>query len=179
MEFKAEVGGGFFVKLVDGESVVGVFRGNPYEFKQHFIKSEGRSYICKGDGCDKCAQGLKPFFRFRMNFVMKEGMSYAPRIFEKGKAVYAQLKALHEGDYPLDKTIVRITCSGTGQQTNYMIMPIPKGEITPDKEQIISKIKLHDLKDPQEKQSEESSVSNFGYAPEDNTSSHLEDDLPF
>ena len=47
-----------FIKLQDGESVIGLFAGDPYEFYQHW---EGnRSVICPGKAtCAKCQAGDK------------------------------------------------------------------------------------------------------------------------
>lgn len=151
MKFSAEGGtsggidGKHFVKLKDRESIVGVFRGDPHDFRQHWVNN--RSSICSGSECKLCADKNKNTFRFRVNFITKENEVYVAKVFEQGWTVYEQLKALHEGDYPLDKTIVRITRSGTGQQTTYTIIPVPKGDITPDIEKKLSVVALHNVID--------------------------------
>lgn len=149
MDFKAGNDSGIdskhFVKLKDKDSIVGVFRGDPYDFKQHWVGD--RSQVCqaKSGPCPECEKKNKPGFRFRLNFVTKENGLFLAKIFEQGWNVYEQLKALHQGDYKLDKTIVRITRNGMGKQTSYTIIPIPKGDVTPAIEKDISSIKLHDL----------------------------------
>lgn len=147
MQFKATgdtLGSKHFVKLKSGEAIVGVFRGEPYEFKQHWIND--RSTLCKGEGCEECAAKNKPSFRFRLNFITKEAdNTYVCKIFEQSWKVYQALKGLHEGDYNLEKTIVRIMRNGTGQQTTYMILPVKDSSVSPQVESILAQIKLHDL----------------------------------
>lgn len=103
-----------FIKLKDGERLVGVFKGNPYEF--HHIFSEKRVV----------PEGTKgAAFRFRINFITKEGASYVPKVWEQGVTVYRMLKDLNES-YPLEETVVEIKRSGsTKDDTTYSILPLP------------------------------------------------------
>lgn len=165
-----------FVKLKDKESAIGVFRGDPYDFRQHWV--DKRSVLCTGaeKGCKLCAEKVKDGFRFRLNFITKENGGYVPKIFEQGWMVYEQLRALHEGDYKLDKTIVRITRSGTGQNTSYTVIPVPKGDVTPEIEKTLAAIKLHDLKNLEKKDSQVSDAGAFG---QDVPPPGDMDDIPF
>lgn len=81
--FKDHSGGGGkdFLKLKGGESIQGVFRGDPYEFYSVFKDrteysqwAEGRSY------------------RFRVNFVVNEGGQYKAKILEGGRRLQAQIE---------------------------------------------------------------------------------------
>lgn len=103
--------GGLFLRLKDGESVVGVFRGEIYEF--HQIWEGGKSHVVSEDH-----PGAKS--RFRLNFVPK-GES-KPKIFEFGLTIYNQLAEISE-DYEVEKTAVKITRRGTGTDTVYIIIP--------------------------------------------------------
>ena len=153
MKFKdlpQENNGGSFVKIGAGESVVGVFRGEPHDYRQHWLGE--RSEIClggsSGDGCAHCANGIRATFRFRINFMVKEGSTYVAKIFEQGRRVYDQLRGLHE-DYDLEQTVVKITRHGSGaKDTTYTVLPVPKGTLSKEAQEALSKIKLHDLVNP-------------------------------
>lgn len=151
MQFNEEIlsqpDDGLFVKLKSGQSISGVFRGEIYEFRQHFIKLENKSYECIGEGCQWCARNEKATFRFRINFITNLNGANTAMIFDQGKKTYKILAALHK-DYPLPKHFVKITRNGDSNDTTYTILPIPKGEITPEKEKTISQIQLRDLKSP-------------------------------
>jgi hypothetical protein len=123
MQFREKSEGGKnFVKLKGGESVTGLFIGELYEFRQHW--SEGRgSQLCSGDKCEACKAGQKPSFRFRLNFIVKEGENYVPKVFEQGWTVYEQLRGLHD-EYDLTKTVVKVARQGDGKNdTTYTVLP--------------------------------------------------------
>lgn len=105
-----------YLKLKDKESASGIFRGDLFEF---FVQWEGnRSHVvAEGDPDAK--------FRFRVNFVIKEGSVYVPKIFEQGSNVYRQLAELNE-EYDLETTVVKLTRNGTGTDTTYSLMPLLK-----------------------------------------------------
>lgn len=105
--------GGLFLKFKDGESKVGVFRGEIYEFFQ--VWEGGKSLVVSSDH-----PGAKS--RFRLNFVTKEEGEMKARIFEFGLTVYNMLAEISE-DYDLEQTAVKITRRGVGTDTTYMIMP--------------------------------------------------------
>jgi hypothetical protein len=136
-----------FIKLQDKESIKGVFRGDPFDFKQHFIKTENKSYNCTGNGnCEWCAKGEKPKFRFRINFITKDADgNYTAKILEHGARFYTSLKSLHESGYNLEKTVVSITRNGKGTDTTYTILPLPNGVVNESLEKSLSAVKLNDL----------------------------------
>lgn len=136
-----------FIRLKnDKQSVVGVFRGDPFDYKTHWISN--RTQTCKGSNCSYCANGNKPQFKFLVNFVIYENNQYMVKIFEQGWTVYESMKALNE-DFDLEKTIVKITRRGTGRDnTTYSILPIPGNpRLTPERERMIAALSLYDLKE--------------------------------
>jgi hypothetical protein len=136
-----------FMKLKDGESVRGVFSGEPHEFKQHW--ENGRSSLCTGaQSCPGCGPGKEPAsFRFLLNFITQENGAYVAKVWEQGWKVYKQLRALNE-DYQLDKTVVKITRTGSKMNdTNYAVIPLPgeSGVVTPALQDKLKQVKLVDL----------------------------------
>lgn len=156
MKFRDKSSGGGkknFLKLKAGESVRGVFRGDPVDFRQHWVG--GRGIICKGEvNCPLCKEGDKAGFRFRLNFIMNENGAYVSKVFEQGWHVYKDLKALHEGDYDLEKHLMKITRQGSDQKTTYSIVPVPNGIITKEIEEKITSVPLQDLSLASEESSE-------------------------
>lgn len=134
--------GSTFIKLKDKESVMGIFKGDIHVF---YVKWEnGRS-----KECDKDDEGAK--FRFRVNFVVKDGDGYTAKIMEQGAMVYNDLKSLHD-EYDLEETVVKMTRNGSGTDTKYNILPVKK---QPDAKtfKIINSIALNEL-DPKKKDDE-------------------------
>ncbi len=121
-----------FLKLKDKESISGIFRGDLAEF---FVLWENG----KSREVDAGTPGGK--FRFRVNFVHKEGSVYVPKIFEQGLMVYNQLRELNE-EYGLDEIVVKITRNGTGTDTTYSILPLLKQAITPETMKYINAMEL-------------------------------------
>ncbi len=109
-----------FLKLKDKESVSGIFMGEPHEFC--LLWENGKSRAVSED-----TEGAK--FRFRINFVVKEGSVYVPKIFEQGLTVYRQLAELNE-EYGLDQIVTKITRNGTGTDTTYSLLPLLKQAIS-------------------------------------------------
>lgn len=133
------------LKIEDGKSIDGVFRGDPYEFEQHWTGKFPTE--CPGRAtCTECKAGDKPFFRFRINFIVKENGAYTAKVFEQGWRVYTSLKALHDAGYELEKTTVIVARTGsTKQDTKYTITPKPKGELSELVDKALSQIPLHSL----------------------------------
>jgi hypothetical protein len=99
-----------FLKLKDGESIIGVFRGEVYEFYQ--IWENGKSKVV-----DKGIQGAKS--RFRLNFIDKD---LKAKVFEFGLTIYNQLADIAD-DYNLEQTALKISRRGAGTDTVYMLIP--------------------------------------------------------
>jgi hypothetical protein len=108
-----------FLKLKDGESKVGVFRGErPYEFFQ--VWEDGKSQVVDADHPNAKS-------RFRLNFVTKEDGELKVKIFEFGLTVHNMLADISES-YDLEQTAVKITRRGLGTDTVYLILPVPPKE---------------------------------------------------
>lgn len=163
MRFREDLpqGGGSnnFVKLKDKESITGIFRGETHEF---FVKwTDGKSTeVPEGTPGSK--------FRFRINFVVKEGASYVPKIFEQGQIVYEFLAGLHK-EYPLETTVCKITRKGEKLDTTYEIMPL-RQPVTPEAEKVLNTVKLNPLT---------SKASPEGPAYEEPFPDHGPDEMPF
>jgi hypothetical protein len=131
----------------DKDQATGVFRGEPFVYRKHWLKdaSGTRTVLCVPDACPHCAAGNKSSFGFKIAFITKENGAYAAKVWDQGWTVYNQLKDLN-ADYPLEKTIVKIKRSGTGQDTTYMILPESSGHVVkPETEAAIALIALPDL----------------------------------
>ena len=126
-----------FLKLKDQESVSGIFRG---QLKEFFVIWENGKSRPVPEG----TPGAK--FRFRVNFVMKDGSGYTPKIMEQGRIVYDALAAIHE-EYNLEQTIVKITRNGTGTDTTYSLLPLLKKEISAETMKYLDTMELLDLGD--------------------------------
>jgi hypothetical protein len=141
------------LKLADGDSVIGVFRGGITRFYQHW--ENNRSVRCTGRGtCRLCASDNEDLRRasgrFRMNFVLKRDKNspFEAFIFENGKKVYEQLLAIN-ADCPLERTKVRITRMGKGKNTTIMVQVIAgeNGIVNAATEKEIAAVALHPLED--------------------------------
>lgn len=136
----------------------GVFKGEPYDFRQHWIQGEQKSTVCPGVGCPLCAQGEKPSFRFRLNFIVSENGVYTAKILEQGWTVYEALKNLHESDYNLEEYVLKITRHGDGTNTSYSVVPLADGKLPPEKLKLINEVPLLELA---HQHAEENETPNF------------------
>lgn len=121
-----------FVKLKDKESITGIFMGDLHEF---FVLWEGGKSREVPEGTPEAK------FRFRVNFITKEGSVYVPKIFEQGSIVYSQLADLHN-EYDLEKIVVKITRNGTGTDTTYSILPLIKQTLTKEVAEHLKNVEL-------------------------------------
>jgi hypothetical protein len=140
--------GKYMLKVEDGKSVIGNFRGEVVRFWQHW--KDNRGSVCPGrETCEMCASenpdDRKATGRFRVNFIVK-GSPMTSMVFEGGKRVYDQLLQLNK-DIPLEKAWVRISRTGTKQSTQYMLSIIPgeSGMVKINEENEILALELHDL----------------------------------
>lgn len=139
MKFRDDIessGPSNYIKLKDKETVAGVPRGEPYEcyvLWENKVKTE----VPAG------TPGAK--FNFKINFVVKDGASYIPKVLEGGAQIYKQLSALSK-EWDLEETVVIIGRDGTGLETEYTVMPAPPKQ-QPSKEsmEFIKTIELNDL----------------------------------
>lgn len=165
MKFRDKVpgsDGGHFLVIKNGESAVGVFRGEPYDFfalwkdKQSTIVEEG-------------TPGAK--FRFRINFITKDVTGYQAKIWEQGSVVYGDLKnldqALREEGSSLEETVIKIVRQGSGLDTAYTLLPL-KSQVTADVKSVpLQKLNIHPS-------TSETSTYDFGPPPPETN-----DEIPF
>ena len=138
--------GQHLIRLKDGDTVPGVFRGEIVRFYQHW-SANGQPSVCAGrDKCQLCGQGEKGIGRFRINFLIQENGAWVAKIFEAGRKVFDQLTALNK-DMPLEKLKVRVSRSGSGKQTQISVNAFPgeNGLVDTKLEKVIGAIQLHDL----------------------------------
>lgn len=121
-----------YLKLKDKESIEGVFVGELHEF---FVVWEGNKSREVIEGTPEAK------FRFKVNFLTKEGAVWVPKIFEQGSIVYRQLSELHE-EYDLERTMIKITRNGTGTDTTYSLLPKLKQIMTKETEAHLKEIEL-------------------------------------
>lgn len=129
---KAKGSGGLYIKIADGESVEGVFRGDPYLFYSDF-NSKKESEFAFGDAK----------FRFRINFLVydKETDTFIPKILERG-SLFAEQIFVAKDEYGLD-CVYKITRKGSGLKTVHNLLF--KKPLTKDQIDKISSTKLLDL----------------------------------
>ncbi len=165
------------LRLKAGESVVGVFRGDPVTFEQHYSQTERRGTVCLVPlVCPKCVAGDFPKFRFKINFLSMENNSLVAKIFVQGGMVYDLIGGLLQSGYNLDEHFVKISRTGDRQQTKYTVVPLPKGQITDAQRNKILSVPLIDLK--QKPQAEDTSWGQQEEAPTF-ASSPNNDEIPF
>lgn len=167
MQFKSSPSTGSegknFISLKDQQSVIGIFRGDVFEYYRHWENRNSKP--CTGEGCELCARGNKPRFAFRLNFIVREGDKRVAKILERGSKDYKQLKNLN-GSYPLDKTVVKITRYGSDMNdTNYVILPEPSIKYDEKMERDLQRVELLNL-DPGA-QAEEAAPAEVSDANED------------
>lgn len=139
MQFKKDIpeptGSKNYIKLKDKESIEGVFMGDLFEF--HAIWDGQSTKIVP-------ANTPKSKFKFRVNFLTKEGPVFVAKVFENGAILYRQLEELH-AEYNLEETLVKLTRNGTGLDTTYSVLPLLKRIVTPETKKLLKTIKLHEL----------------------------------
>ena len=102
--------GGNFLKLKDGDSIEGVFVGEPYTFYSAFKEKEEYQSWKEGRS-----------FRFRVNFLVLEGGKWVPRIFQQGATT---LKAIVEcrNEYTLNCVFKIKRTGSTKEDTLYSVL---------------------------------------------------------
>lgn len=183
MKFKDDISAGEglssenFIKLKDKESISGIFQGDPFDYKTHWVQTLKNYAICKGEGCEHCATGNKPSTRFRVNFVVKDPSTnkMVARIFESNATTYSSMRELNK-DYPLDKTVVKITRNGSGPKTTYQILPVPGFSMTPAFDKSLKEVSLIEFSSfiHDDKNKDIGAMDSF-----DSFSDTSDDDIPF
>jgi len=118
--------GGNFLKIGDGKSIIGVFRGDPYIYYQVF--ENGRYQVVPSTD----ANGK---FAFKINFIIKDGDALVSKIFQGNYYDYQALMDLHE-EFDLEKIYVQI--SQTGERQSKRMSYMPKTKQKPDEKKLAS-----------------------------------------
>lgn len=135
------VGSEHYLKIKDGESIAGVFRGDAYEFWQKW--PQGGEKLIFTDRDDAMKAGAKS--RFKLNFVIKaENGVLISKVWEFGLGTYNELAEIN-AEYPLEETTIKITRKGEGKNTKYSILPLLKTPLTKQQLQKIDEVPLHVL----------------------------------
>ena len=132
-----------FLKLTDGEEVTGVFRGDIYMFKNHWMGNGSPSVECSGADCPVCATKPPkgPSTRFRVNFVTTKDGQWVAKIFEGGGELYDQLVVLDK-KFDLSSTVVDLSRTGKDKNTRYNVLPRKDVPITKEMDAKIQAVKL-------------------------------------
>ncbi len=126
--------GKMYLRLKPGEQVKLIVMGDEYCFRVKWVAGKSIS----SDESDPEAK-----FRFKVNVILKENDAYVAKVWEQGSIVYNALMDL-SADYPLDRTVLKVTRNGTGTDTTYSIIPLPGG-VDDGTAKHIKSIKLHAL----------------------------------
>lgn len=124
-----------FIKLKDGETVIGVFRGEP---STGYVKWTGSKYIPSTE------EEAGSSWRFKMNFVVKENGALVAKIFENGSLLWDKLAELSE-DYDIERHTVKIKRSNSGDYVTYDVIPVKDGELNDQAIKALESVELHDL----------------------------------
>lgn len=137
MKFKTQSGEGAadsknYLRLKDKDSVTGLLVGDPYEFQAHW-NGKATDKCPEDNSCPHCAAGLKSKFRFRANFIIKEGSGYVSKVLEQGWGMKLDIETLSNQGYSLENHLVTISRAGSGlHDTKYSILPTRNGELKPE-----------------------------------------------
>lgn len=104
-----------FLKIADGKSAMGVFRGEIFEYWQKWPKG-GQKQIFNEPTMGAAS-------RFRFNFVTKEDGKVVAKVWEFGLTVYNMLAEISE-NFDLEKTNIKISRRGVDKNTQWIIIPL-------------------------------------------------------
>lgn len=129
---REESGSNKFIKLKDGDSIEGVFRGDPYTFYQKF--KDPNEYLQYAEGRS---------FKFKVNFIVKENDTLVSKILQQGATVFDLIvDAIDE--YGAD-CVFKIKRVGSGKEdTRYSVLF--KGNLTSEQISQYNAVKLNSLK---------------------------------
>lgn len=135
-----------FLKVKSGQSIQGIFVGEPYQFYQHSFYPEKKfPELCVNpETCKHCSQGMKPAFRFRVNIIIKENGRLVAKVFESGWKVWQNLMVLNQ-KFDISRNTIDMTRNGSGTETTYTIIPLPDGKLNDEMFAKISAIPLVEL----------------------------------
>lgn len=113
------------LKLNETPVLVKFLTSEPITWKQHFIKSLNKPFVClKTDprGCPLCNIGDIPKARYMLSVADLSGDEAVLKKLEFGPKLLDDLNAIHESPRgPLDRYCMRMSQRGTGFEINYMV----------------------------------------------------------
>lgn len=130
-------GGGKFLKIEIGQSVNGVFRGDPQVYWRKWPKGGVKVES------DVEQEGFEE--RYKVNFVINEGGVPTPKIFDMNLYTYNQLADINES-YDVETIKVKISRQPTGKGSTYLLLPLLKEPIPPSFLKQLESIELIELK---------------------------------
>ncbi len=150
--------GDSYLKLKDGESVIGVFRGSePYAF---YMKWEaGKSHEVAPD-----EPGAK--VRFRVNFVCQDNGKYVAKVWEMAQITYNKLADIASSGWDVEKTFIKVTRKGMLTDTEYFLTPL-KEPPNPQTMKVIEAVVLNILDGKQAEKKVENFTPKFGGGPDE------------
>lgn len=131
-ELSEKEGSGIFIKLKDGQSIEGVFRGDPFVFFSIF--KDPKEYNEKVKGA---------MLKFKINFFVKENNEWQRKIFQQGNTFLKDLIEFKD-EYGLDHVFKIKRKGSTKDDTKYHILP--KGPISKEDLEIVNKLGLLPLR---------------------------------
>jgi hypothetical protein len=129
-------GGGKFLKLDIGESVTGVFRGEPHMFYQKWPRGGNK------ETSDVPKPGFDP--RFKVNLVVHEDGKFVPKIFEYPVPVNNQMADIQDA-YDITTIKCKISRVASGKGSIYMVLPMIKEPISAKAMKEIEAVPLYSL----------------------------------
>jgi hypothetical protein len=113
------------IKLSSEPVLVKFLTDEPFTWRQHFIQSENKAFVCLRDtdkGCPLCAVGDQSRARHMLSVADLSGDEVEVKKLEFGNRLLDDLKAAHEGPRgPLTRYCVRISSRGKGFDTRYVV----------------------------------------------------------
>lgn len=129
-----------YVKLNDGEEVVGVLSGEPKLEYVVWVNDKGKktkTVVPEGTKDSK--------FRFLVNLAVKgKDGKWEAKVLEQGKSVFNAIKKLRNVGYNLNDTFIALSRSGTGLETEYSLVTLPTKLSDEDKAQLAT-LELNEL----------------------------------
>jgi hypothetical protein len=136
--------GGLFFKIKNGESRMGVIRGEIYEFYSRWVG--GKSFVVTAG-----EENAKPKFRVNIVVYDEKEKVFRALIWEFGLMIYQQLADIAQ-ETDITKLKLKITRRGEGLDTTYTVMPplSDKDKLTPKQLEQIEAVPLKILEHKEE-----------------------------
>lgn len=129
-------GSGKFLSLKDGDSIKGLFRGEPSFYSVVWENGKSRE-------CDPNEKGARD--RFRINFVYRENGAMTCKVLNFPASLADTLEAYDREYEGLHKLIVSIKRTGMGKETRYQIFPAKEGLANEEFLKQVEAVQVHEL----------------------------------